>query len=132
MLQLREIMNKNWFQLLIVVDLQQKNFHFRIFFLITEEKFGYARQQNTHLPKININELTDALLENTEFISYFNSVVDTSCVDNFDENTRERLFFDLSNLYLRVRLYSKRKISLKRQRSKTLLKKSKSQVKNLK
>ena len=132
MLQLREIMNKNWFQLLIVVDLQQKNFHFRIFFLITEEKFGYARQQNTHLPKININELTDALLENTEFISYFNSVVDTSCVDNFDENTRERLFFDLSNLYLRVRLYSKRKISLKRQRLKTLLKKSKSQVKNLK
>ena len=122
-----------------MVDLQQKNFHFRIFFLITEEKFGYARQQNTHLPKININELTDALLENTEFISYFNSVVDTSCVDNFDENTRERLFFDLSNLYLRVRLYSlardvvsKRKISLKRQRSKTLLKKSKSQVKNLK
>ena len=92
MLQLRKIMNKNWLQLLIVVDLQQKNFHFRIFFffLISEEK--YATQQNTYLSKININELTDTLLENTEFISYFNSVVDTSCVDNFDDNTRERLF----------------------------------------
>ena len=72
--------------------LTAKKFPFQNFFLITEEKFGYARQQNTHLPKININELTDTLLENTEFISYFNSVVDTSCVDNFDDNTRERLF----------------------------------------
>lgn len=63
---------------------------FFFFFLISEEK--YATQQNTYLSKININELTDTLLENTEFISYFNSVVDTSCVDNFDDNTRERLF----------------------------------------
>ena len=92
MLQLREIMNKNWFHLLIVLDLQQKKFPFQnfFFFLISEEK--YATQQNTYLSKININELTDTLLENTEFISYFNSVVDTSCVDNFDDNTRERLF----------------------------------------
>ena len=92
MLQLREIMNKNWFHLLIVLDLQQKKFPFQnfFFFLISEEK--YATQQNTYLSKININELTDTLLENTEFISYFNSVVDTSFVDNFDDNTRERLF----------------------------------------
>ena len=92
MLQLREIMNKNWFHLLIVLDLQQKKIPFQnfFFFLISEEK--YATQQNTYLSKININELTDTLLENTEFISYFNSVVDTSCVDNFDDNTRERLF----------------------------------------
>ena len=93
MLQLREIMNKNWFHLLIVLDLQQKKIPFKnffFFFLISEEK--YATQQNTYLSKININELTDTLLENTEFISYFNSVVDTFCVDNFDDNTRERLF----------------------------------------
>ena len=63
---------------------------FFFFFFISEEK--YATQQNTYLSKININELTDTLLENTEFISYFNSVLDTSCVDNFDDNTRERLF----------------------------------------
>ena len=61
--------------------------------MISEEKFGYATQQNTHLSKISNNELTDTLPENTEFISYFNSVVDTSCVDNFDDNTREILFF---------------------------------------
>ena len=122
-------MNKNWFHLLIVLDLQQKKFPFQnfFFFLISEEK--YATQQNTYLSKININELTDTLLENTEFISYFNSVVDTSCVDNFDDNTRERLFSDLSSLYLRARLYSlardvvsKHKLYLKRQRLRALRK----------
>ena len=101
-----------------MVDLQQKIFHFRFFFFffISEEK-------------INTNELTDILPENTEFISYFNSVVDTSCVDNFDDNTRERLCFDLSSLYLRARFYSlardvvsKHKLYLKRQRLRTLQK----------
>ena len=32
---------------------------FQNIFLITEEKFRYVTQQNTHLAKINISELTD-------------------------------------------------------------------------
>ena len=69
-------------------------------FLITEEKFRYVTQQNTHLVKININELTDPLFENTEFISYFNSIVHTSGVDNFDDNAHEKLLHGMVSLYL--------------------------------
>ena len=33
--------------------------------MITEEKFRYATQQNTHMAKTNISELTNTLLEKT-------------------------------------------------------------------
>ena len=33
--------------------------------MITEEKFRYAAQQNTHMTKTNISELTNTLLEKT-------------------------------------------------------------------
>ena len=73
--------------------------------MITEEKFRYDTKQNPHLAKIN-SELTNTLLENTELISYFNSVVDTSGVDNFDDDAHEKFLHDMLSLYLRVRLYS--------------------------
>ena len=73
--------------------------------MITEEKFRYDTKQNPHLAKINI-ELTNTLLENTELISYFNSIVDTSGVDNFDDDAHEKLLHDMLSLYLRVRSYS--------------------------
>ena len=64
---------------------------FQNIFLITGEKFRSATQQNTDLAKINISELTDTLLGNTELISYFNSIVDTSGGDNFSNGAREKL-----------------------------------------
>ena len=70
--------------------------------MITEEKFRYATQQNTRLAKINVSELTDTLLENTELISYFNSILDTSGVDNFDDDAREKLLHDMLILYLEL------------------------------
>ena len=78
---------------------------------------------------MNINEWADTLLENTELISYFKSIVDTSDVDNFDDDARDKLLHDMLSLYLRVRLYSlardivsKHKLSLKKKRSKALQK----------
>ena len=41
---------------------------FQNIYLITKEKFRCATQQNTHLAKISINELTD-ILENLGLIS---------------------------------------------------------------
>ena len=56
--------------------------------MITEEKFRYVAQQNTHMAKINISELTNTLLEKTELISYFSSIVNTSGVDNFENQLK--------------------------------------------
>lgn len=64
---------------------------FQNIFLITEEKFRYVTKQNTYLAKTNINELTDTLLENTELISYFKLIVDTSGIDNFENDALEKL-----------------------------------------
>ena len=73
---------------------------FQNIFLINEERFRYVTQQNTHLAKININEITDTLLENTEVSSYFNSIVDTSGVDNFDDDAREKHLHDRLSFYV--------------------------------
>ena len=40
------------------------------------------------------------MLENTELISYFNSIMDSSGVDNFDEETREKLLNHMLSFYL--------------------------------
>ena len=54
-----------------------------------------ATQQSIHLSKIKISELIYNLLENTELIRYCNSIVDTSGVDNFDDNARKKLLHDM-------------------------------------
>ena len=89
----------------------------------------YATEQNTHLAKTNISALTNSLLEYTKLISYFNSIVDTSGVDNFDDDAHEKLLHDMLSLFLRVRSYSltpdifsKLKLSFKKIRSKSLRK----------
>ena len=108
-------------------------------FLITGEKFRFVTQQNTHLTEVNINELTDTLLENTELISYFNSILDTSGVGTFDNNGLEKLLHDMLSLYLRLQshslerdIVSKHKFSLKNNVQRLSKKELKSQLKNLK
>ena len=108
-------------------------------FLITGEKFRFVTQQNTHLTEVNINELTDNLLENTELISYFNSILDTSGVGTFDNNGLEKLLHDMLSLYLRLQshslvrdIVSKHKFSLKNNVQRLSKKELKSQLKNLK
>ena len=61
---------------------------FENIFLITEGKFRYAAQQKTHMAKINISELTNTLLEKTELVSYFSSIVNISGVDNFESRLK--------------------------------------------
>ena len=108
-------------------------------FLITGEKFRFVTQQNTHLTEVNINELTDTLLENTELISYFNSILDTSGVGTFDNNGLEKLLHDMLSLYLRLQshslvrdIVSKHKFFLKNKVQRLSKKELKSQLKNLK
>ena len=66
-------------------------------------------------------ELTNNILDNTEFISYYNSIVYTSIEDNLDENANEKRLIYMFSSYLRLLSYSlatgsvsKHKLSLKK------------------
>lgn len=100
---------------------------FQNIFLITEEKFRYATQQ--HLFSKDQNQWINRYFtwEETELISCFNSIVDTSGVDNFDDDTLEEPLHDMVNLYLRdwsyslaLDIVSKHKLTLKKKSSKAL------------
>ena len=45
-------------------------------------------------------ELTNNILDNTEFISYYNSIVYTSIEDNLDENANEKRLIYMFSSYL--------------------------------
>lgn len=66
-------------------------------------------------------ELTNNILDNTEFISYYNSIVYTSIEDNLDENANEKRLIYMFSSYLWLLSYSlatdgvsKHKLSLKK------------------
>ena len=51
-------------------------------------------------------ELTNNILDNTEFISYYNSIVYTSIEDNLDENANEKRLIYMFSSYLWLLSYS--------------------------
>lgn len=102
---------------------------FQRIFLKTEMQFRIATTNQNHLKSIDVKSITNVLMQDTEVISYYNSVVDTSGVKNFQDENKENLLENMIQLYLRVRSFSlardivgKHKLASKQKRTKALRK----------
>ena len=76
---------------------------FQRMFLKAEVQFRKVTTTNNHLKSIDVNSITYSLMQDTEVISYYNSVVDTCGVENIDSEDRENLLQNMLQLYIRVR-----------------------------
>ena len=79
---------------------------FQRMFLKTEIAFRIETSKDTHLDSINIQKIAENLMEDTEVISHYNSIVDSSGVPNVTDELRESLLSNMLRLYLRVRAFS--------------------------
>ena len=73
---------------------------FQRMFLKAEIQFRKVTSTSNHLKSIDVNSLTYFLMQDAEVISYYNSVVDTSGVENIDIEDRENLQQNMLQLYL--------------------------------
>ena len=79
---------------------------FQRMFLKAEIRFRIATTTNNHLKNIDVNNITHSLMQDTEVVSYYNSVVDTSGVENLQDEEKDNLLQNMLQLYLRVRAFS--------------------------
>ena len=122
-----KVVNQKLIQTLDRGGLTAVNIAFERIFLRTEEYFRKCTQEKSHLSTINISDMVNNLLQNTEVISHYKSVVDTCGVVSPDDEDCAALLIDMLSLYLQVRSFSlargvvsKHKMDSKRKRSKGL------------
>ena len=102
---------------------------FQRVFVKAEVQFRKVTSTNNHLKSIDVNSITYSLMQDTEVISHYNSVVDTSGVENIEIEDRKNLLQNMLQLYIRVRAFSlardivgKHRLASKQKRSKALRK----------
>ena len=75
---------------------------FQRMFVKVEVQFRKVTTTNNHLKSIDVNSITYSLMQDTEVIGHYNSVVDTSGVENIENEDRENLLQNMLQLYIRV------------------------------
>ena len=105
---------------------------FQRMFLKAEVQFRKVTTTNNHLKSIDVNSITYSLMQDTEVISYYNSVVDTCGVENIDSEDRENLLQNMLQLYIRVRAFSLARDIVGKHRQASKQKRSKALHKNIK
>ena len=105
---------------------------FQRMFLKAEVQFRKVTTTNNHLKSIDVNSITYSLVQDTEFISYYNSVLDTCGVENIDSEDRENLLQNMLQLYIRVRAFSLARDIVGKHRQASKQKRSKALRKNIK
>ena len=98
-------------------------------FLRAEETFRSETMTNKHLQQIDIRKMISSLMNNTEVVSFFNTLAETGEGDPIEAELKYNLLEGMLKLYLRVRAFSlarditdKHKFSAKKNKAKALRK----------
>ena len=75
-------------------------------FILAEQLFRKTTETEKHLKKIDINAMTEELLQDTKIISLYKAIIGTSDTNDLDNEVKVNLLENILKLYLRVRSFS--------------------------
>ena len=75
-------------------------------FILAEQLFLKTTETEKHLKKIDINAMTEELLQDTKIISLYKAIIGTSDRNDLDNEVKVNLLDNILKLYLRVRSFS--------------------------
>ena len=75
-------------------------------FILAEQLFRKTTETEKQLKKININAVTEELLQDTKIISLYKAIIGTSDTNDLDNEVKVDLLENILKLYLRVRSFS--------------------------
>ena len=75
-------------------------------FILAEQLFRKTTETEKHLKKIDINAMTEELLQDTKIISLYKAIIGTSDTNDRDNEVKVNLLENILKLYLRVRSFS--------------------------
>ena len=75
-------------------------------FILAEQLFCKTTKIERHLKKIDINAITEELLQDTKIISLYKAITGASDTNDLDYEVKVNLLESILKLYLRVRSFS--------------------------
>ena len=75
-------------------------------FILAEQLFRKTTETEKHLKKIDINAMTEELLQDTKIISLYKAIIGASDTNDLDNEVKVNLLENILKLYLRVRSFS--------------------------
>ena len=75
-------------------------------FILPEQLFGKTTETEKHLKKIDINAMTEELLQNTKIISLYKAIIGASDTNDLGNEVKVNLLENILKLFLHVRSFS--------------------------